>query len=58
MTKVTGKFKCQKVDNYDAFLAALGVNFALRKAAAMFNPTMEIQHDEATDKWWDLRLVF
>ena len=51
MTKVTGKFKCQKVDNYDAFLAALGVNFALRKAAAMFNPTMEIQHDEDTDKW-------
>ncbi len=46
MVRVTGKFKRQSVTNYDAFLAALGVNFAMRKAALMFTPVMEVQHDE------------
>ena len=51
MVQMTGKFKRQSVENYEAFLAAIGINIAMRKAALMFTPTMEAHYDEATDTW-------
>ena len=51
MVQVTGKFKRQSVENYDAFLAALGINYAMRKAALLFTPNMDIEFNEAEDTW-------
>jgi len=51
MVQMSGKFKRQSVENYEAFLAALGINYAMRKAALMFTPTMEIEYNEADDTW-------
>ena len=51
MDQFCGKFKRQSVDNYEAFLSALGINFAMRKAALLFNPNTEIEYDSNTDTW-------
>ena len=51
MDQFCGKFKRQSVENYEAFLSALGINFAMRKAALLFNPNTEIEYDSNTDTW-------
>ena len=43
MVKLTGKFKRKSAENYDEFLAKVGVGFMLRKAATVSTPVMEIQ---------------
>ena len=43
MVKFTGKFKRKSAENYDEFLAKVGVGFMLRKAATVSTPVMEIQ---------------
>ena len=42
MVKLTGKFKRKSAENYDEFLAKVGVGFMLRKAATASTPTMAI----------------
>ena len=37
-----GKYERTSAENYDEFLAGLGVNFLLRKAATVSTPVMEV----------------
>lgn len=44
----SGTFHMVEQDNMDAYLAALDINFALRKIVCLLKPTKEISHDPAT----------
>ncbi|XP_070692293.1 retinol-binding protein 5 [Pempheris klunzingeri] len=44
----SGKFHMEEQDNMEAYLAALDINFALRKIVCLLKPTKEITHDPAT----------
>nr|ACO12929.1 Fatty acid-binding protein, heart [Lepeophtheirus salmonis] len=42
MVSIEGVYKRTKSDNYDAFLAEIGLNFLIRKAACMASSTLTI----------------
>ncbi|KAM8734606.1 retinol-binding protein 5 [Acanthopagrus schlegelii] len=44
----SGVFHMVEQDNMDAYLAALDINFALRKIVCLLKPTKDISHDPAT----------
>nr|XP_023997470.1 retinol-binding protein 1-like [Salvelinus alpinus] len=44
----TGTFHMVSQDNFENYLAALDINFALRKIVCMLKPTKQIVHDPAT----------
>lgn len=44
----SGTFHMVEQQNMDEYLAALDINFALRKIVCMLKPTKEIAHDPAT----------
>ncbi|XP_036930986.1 retinol-binding protein 5 [Acanthopagrus latus] len=44
----SGVFHMVEQDNMDAYLAALDINFALRKIVCLLKPTKDIIHDPAT----------
>lgn len=44
----SGTFHMVEQDNMDAYLAALDINFALRKIVCLLKPTKEISHDPGT----------
>lgn len=44
----SGVFHMVEQDNMDAYLAALDINFALRKIVCLLKPTKDIVHDPAT----------
>ncbi|XP_026173366.1 retinol-binding protein 5 isoform X1 [Mastacembelus armatus] len=44
----SGTFHMVEQENMDAYLAALDINFALRKIVCLLKPTKEITHDPAT----------
>ncbi|XP_063054211.1 retinol-binding protein 5 [Engraulis encrasicolus] len=45
---MTGTYHMVSQDNMDSYLAALDVNFALRKVVCMLKPTKQIAHDPST----------
>ncbi|XP_008429649.1 retinol-binding protein 5 [Poecilia reticulata] len=47
-TNYTGTYHMVEQDNMDTYLAALDINFALRKIVCLLKPTKEITHDVAT----------
>jgi len=49
MPSLTGTFKLIKSENFDEYMKAVGVGFALRKLASAATPTTEISHDG--DNW-------
>jgi len=52
MTKpnYSGTFHMVSQENMDAYLAALDINFALRKIVCLLKPSKEIAHDSAADR--------
>ncbi|KAG7216988.1 hypothetical protein INR49_001642 [Caranx melampygus] len=44
----SGTYHLAEQDNMDSYLAALDINFALRKIVCLLKPTKEITHDPAT----------
>jgi len=44
----SGTFHMVEQDNMDAYLAALDINFALRKIVCLLSPTKDIRHDPAS----------
>ncbi|GLD57365.1 retinol-binding protein 1-like protein [Lates japonicus] len=44
----SGTYHMVEQDNMDSYLAALDINFALRKIVCLLKPTKEITHDPAT----------
>ncbi|XP_056142192.1 retinol-binding protein 5 [Lampris incognitus] len=44
----SGTFHMVSQDNMDAYLAALDINFALRKIVCLLKPTKQISHEPAT----------
>jgi len=49
MPSMTGTFKLIKSENFDEYMKAVGVGFALRKLATAATPTTEISHEG--DNW-------
>ncbi|KAM6967825.1 retinol-binding protein 5 isoform 1-T1 [Aplochiton taeniatus] len=46
----SGTFHMVSQENMDAYLAALDINFALRKIVCLLKPSKEITHDLATEQ--------
>jgi len=44
----SGTFNMVEQENMDSYLAALDINFALRKIVCLLKPTKEIKHDPAS----------
>ncbi|AWO96401.1 Retinol-binding protein I cellular [Scophthalmus maximus] len=44
----SGTFHMVNQENMDAYLAALGISFPLRKIVCLLSPSKEISHDQAT----------
>merc|ERR1712018_21873 len=49
--KYLGKYDRTSAEKYDEFLAELGVNFLLRKAATASTPRFEVTYDTDSETW-------
>ena len=52
-----GRWKMERVENFDAFLAAQGINFVLRRVAGTLIPTVifKLEDDQRKEVTWTIR---
>nr|ACO14723.1 Cellular retinoic acid-binding protein 2 [Caligus clemensi] len=51
MVSFEGVYKRAKNENYDAFLAKIGLNFLIRKAACLASATLTVSKSSEDEKW-------